>query len=77
MKKFTKCQFCLTLVINHISFICLNSAIETLEKGVTYVEKDFIDVIQVFYCWLLTYFTPFSSVSVVDFKQVNFSWVAT
>ena len=48
MKKFTKCQFCLALVINHISFICLNSAIETLENGVTYVEKDFIDVIQVF-----------------------------
>ena len=28
-----------------------------------------------FYCQLWTYFTPFSSVSVVDFKQVNVSWV--
>ena len=28
-----------------------------------------------FYCWLWTYFTPFSSVSIVDFKQVTVSWV--
>ena len=27
-----------------------------------------------FYHWLWTYFTPFSSVSIVDFKQVNVSW---
>ena len=28
-----------------------------------------------FYCYLWTYFTPFSSVSIVNFKQVNVSWV--
>ena len=27
-----------------------------------------------FHCYLLTYFTPFSSVSIVDFDQVNVSW---
>ena len=26
------------------------------------------------YCWLLTYFTPFFSISIVDSEQVNFSW---
>ena len=28
-----------------------------------------------FYYWLGTYFTPFSSVSIIDFEQVNVSWV--
>ena len=28
----------------------------------------------VFYCWLWTYFTFFSSVSIVDFEQVDDSW---
>ena len=28
-----------------------------------------------FYRQLGTYFTPFSSVSIVDFEQVNVSWV--
>ena len=35
-----------------------------------------IDVVQVFLlltCLLLIYFTPFSSVSIVDFEQVNVS----
>ena len=27
-----------------------------------------------FYCELLTYFTPFSSVSIVDFEQVSVGW---
>ena len=30
-----------------------------------------------FYCYLWTYLTPFSSVSIVDFEQVNVSWVQT
>ena len=30
-----------------------------------------------FYCWLWTYFAPFSSVSIVDFEQVNVSWKLT
>ena len=32
------------------------------------------DVVLVFLLLTLTYFTPFSSVSIVDFEQVNFSW---
>ena len=27
-----------------------------------------------FYCWLGTYFKSFSSVSIIDFEQVNVSW---
>ena len=41
---------------------------ETLEKCVKYVQSI------CFYCLLWTYFTPFSSISVVDFEQVNISW---
>ena len=26
------------------------------------------------YCWLWTYFIPFSSVSIVNFEQVNAGW---
>ena len=29
-----------------------------------------------FHCWLWTYLTAFSSVSIVDFKQVHVSWEA-
>ena len=28
-----------------------------------------------FYCYLLTYFTPFPSVSITDFEQVNVSLI--
>ena len=28
-----------------------------------------------FSCYIWTYFTPFSNVSIVDFEQVNFKWV--
>ena len=28
-----------------------------------------------FYCLLRAYFTPFSSVSIVDFEHANISWV--
>ena len=48
------------------------STIETLEKGVKYVR--ILTSFWYFYCELLTYFTPFSSVSNVDFEQVNISW---
>ena len=27
-----------------------------------------------FYCGISTYFTPFSTVLIVDFEQVNVSW---
>ena len=36
-------------------------------------QNDVNDVVLVFL--LLTYFTPFSCVSIVDFEQVNVSWV--
>ena len=36
-------------------------------------QNDVNDVVLVFL--LLTYFTPSSSVSIVDFEQVNVSWV--
>ena len=29
-----------------------------------------------FYCSLLTYFISFPSVSIIDFEQVNVSWVS-
>ena len=41
---------------------------EILEKCVKYVQS------MCFYCLLWTYFTPFSSISVVDFEQVKISW---
>ena len=31
--------------------------------------------VKVFYCQHGTYFTPFSSVSIVEFEQVNVRWV--
>ena len=54
--------------ITHLIFTCSNSIIETLEKG---VKWNVIDVVLIFS--LLTLNT-FSSVSVVDFEQVNISW---
>ena len=36
-----------------------------------------IDIILVFLLLTLPYFTPFSSVSVVDFEEVNISWAKT
>ena len=33
------------------------------------------DVVLVSYCWLWAYFTPFSGAAVIDFEQVNVSWV--
>ena len=32
-------------------------------------------VIRCYYCYLCTYFTPFSGVFIVNFKQVDVSWV--
>ena len=44
--------------ITQLTFTCSKSTIETIEKGVKYVQ---------------TYFTPFSTVCIVDFEQVNVS----
>ena len=49
------------------TFTCSNSAVETLERGVKYVMTLFWCL----YCWLWTYFIPFSSVSTVEFENVN------
>ena len=48
------------------TFTCVKSTIETLEKDVN-------DIVLV--CLLLTLNTPFSSVSIVHFEQVNVYWV--
>ena len=55
---------------------------QTLEKVAKYVQsltiktpENVIDVVQVFLLITLKIFTPFSSVSIVDFEQVNVSWV--
>ena len=50
-----------------LTFNCSKSTTKTIEKGVKYV----IDVVLVFSS--LTYFTPFSSVFIVDFEQINVS----
>ena len=50
-----------------LTFNCSKSTTKTIEKGVEYV----IDVVLVFSS--LTYFTPFSSVFIVDFEQINVS----
>ena len=44
---------------------CSEWTIETLEQSVKYVH----------YCELWTYFIPCTSVSIVDFEQVNAGWV--
>ena len=38
-------------------------------------QKDVSDVLLVFLLLNSTYFTPFSSVSIVEFKQVNVTWI--
>ena len=79
------------LILSQQSFTCSKSTLETLEKGVKYVQVNkkkkqerFHDVVLVFllltllfwylYCWLLTLFTPFSSVSIINFEQVKICW---
>ena len=49
--------------LTQLTFTCSKSAIETLEKRAKYVN-----------CQLWTYIAPSSSVSIVDLKEVNFSW---
>ena len=60
------------------SFTCLESTVETIEKGVKNVQSwqqkhqnDVNDVVSVFLLLIWTYFTPFSSTSIVDFEQLN------
>ena len=56
----------MAMATTQLTFTCLKSTVETLEKGVEY------DVFLVFHCKLWTHFTPFSSVFIVDLKQVYF-----
>ena len=46
---------------------CLKLTIETLEEGVKYVQSNDAKRRQ-------TYFTPCSSVSIIDSEQVNADW---
>ena len=55
--------------------------IETVEKGLQYVQRkqqkhqsDINNGVLLFCCLLWTYFTPFSTVLIVDFERVNVSW---
>ena len=71
-----------SLLINQLTSTCSKSTMETLEKVAKYVQSltiktpgNVIDVVQVFLLITLKIFTPFSSVSIVDFEQVNVSWV--
>ena len=51
--------------ISQLTFTCLKSIIETVEKCVKYV----------FLSLRLNIFYTFASVSIVDFNQVNVNWI--
>ena len=69
------------LVVNaQLKFTCSYSTIETLEKGVCSKlaikhQNDVTDVVLVFLLLTLNIFHKFSNVSIVDFEQVNITWV--
>ena len=55
-----------------LTFTCSKSTIETLETGVNYVDH----VLLVFLLLTLNIFrTPFSSIPILHFEQINVSWV--
>ena len=56
------------IVSTQLTFSCSKSTIKTLEKVVKYVQNSKTPI------QLWAYFTPFSSVSIVDFEQVSASW---
>ena len=63
--------------ITQLTFICSKSTIETLENMFKVNYKNTRTTsFWCFYCWLWTYFTLMSSISIVDFWQVNVSWEA-
>ena len=66
------------LVVNaQLKFTCSYSTIETLEKGACskLAIKHVTDVVLVFLLLTLNIFHNFSNVSIVDFEQVNITWV--
>ena len=67
-------HFCNTKDISQLTFTCSKSTIETLEKSVRYVQSQHNDVNDVQKRRsLCTFSTPFSSVFLVNFEQVNVS----
>ena len=56
-------------MLSQLTFICSKSTIKTLEKGVKEVNDENTRTTS------MIYFTPFSIVFVVDFEQLNVSWV--
>ena len=63
--------------ITQLTFICSKSTIEPLENMFKVNYKNTRTTsFWCFYCWLWTYFTLMSSISIVDFWQVNVSWEA-
>ena len=58
---------------------CTKSAIKTLEKNVKIVQanNNANNVVLVSLLLTLTYFISFSSISIVDFEQVNILWVSS
>ena len=67
--------------LTQLTFIYSKSIIKTLENGVKYVHScsnmficsTTVTSFWCFYCQIWKYFTLFSSVSIVDFKQLNVS----
>ena len=60
-------------IITQQMLTCSKSTIETLEKSVKYVN----DVVLVFLLLTLNIIHTFSSVSIIEFEQVNVSWEVT
>ena len=63
------------------TFTCSKSTIETLGKGLRYIQskqwryqKDVIEVVLVSSLLTLNYFKSFPSFPIVDFEQVNICW---
>ena len=67
-------------VLNQLTFTCSKSKIETLKVWDMFkiMNKNArtisVTYFRGFYRQLWTYFTPFSSVSIVDFEQVSVKW---
>ena len=64
--------FPIIITANNFPLICSKSTAKTLKKGEWNMFKVNIKNSRM---TSLTYFTPFSNVSIFDFEQVNVSWV--
>ena len=65
--------------LSQLTFTCSKSTRETLEKGVKYAPKLTIKtperLTEVVFVINFKKLTPFSSISVANFEQLNVSWV--